>query len=194
MNANGGDPHNLEATAVLFRAWRAGDLKAGDELFAAILGELETIASFLLKRESSVVSVATGDLVNDAIVRLMQSENLTVADRAHLLALSARVMRHALIDRIRRKSTDKRDARLVALTTGVAEDGAYSFDAAALEIALIRLARIMPERARLVEMRYFAGMSVEDIAVVLETSPASVKRAWAATRLWLKDAIVHDRR
>jgi len=184
---------SAEATAALFYAWRAGDTRAGDALFAAILDELETIASFLLKRESGSVSVATGDLVNDAIVKLMQSEALTVVDRAHLLALSARVMRHALIDRARRKSSDKRDARMVALTTGVAEDVQFSFDAVALETALIRLARISPERAQLVELRYFAGMTIEDIAIVMDTSPASVKRAWAATRLWLKDAILHDR-
>ena len=180
-----------EAVSALFRAWRAGDAKAGDALFAAILGELESVASYLLRRESASVSIATGDLVNEAIVKLMQSETLAVTDRAHLLALSARVMRHALIDRVRRKMSDKRDARLVTLTTGIREEAQLSFDAAALEAALVRLARISPDRARLVEMRFFAGMPIDDIAAVLGSSPATVKRAWAATRLWLKDAMVN---
>ncbi len=184
---------DIDPTVALFRAWRAGDAQAGDALFAAIFSELERIASFLLKREQRPVSVATGDLVNEAILKLMQSAEIDVADRAHLLALSARVMRHALIDRVRRKASDKRGAQQVTLTTGIEEDGQVSVDVQALETALIRLSRIAPDRARLVELRYYAGMSIEDIAVVTGSSPATVKRAWAATRMWLQDAIVNER-
>lgn len=192
MSADDSDRTGADAAA-LFRRWRGGDEKAGDALFAVMLGELETIATFLLKRESRTVSIDAGDLVNDAIVKLMQSAEVDIADRAHLLALSARVMRHALIDRIRKKHSEKRDAQLVALTTGVAEDARFSFDARALETAMIRLAQLSPERAQLVEMRYYAGMTVEEIAIVMGSSPATVKRQWAATRLWLKDAIADDR-
>ncbi len=183
-----------QGAAALFRAWRSGDASAGDALFQAILGDLDSIASFLLRREQRAVSVATGDLVNETIVKLMQSSEIDVVDRAHLLALAARVMRHALIDRVRKKASNKRDAHHVTMTTGLVEDANLSFDLMALETALIRLARISPERAQLVELRYFAGMGIDDIAIVMATSPATVKRQWTATRIWLRDAIVNDRK
>lgn len=178
--------------AELIRAWRNGDGDARDALFQMIQRELEKIASYLLKRENQPISIVTGDLVNEAIVKLLQSQSLDINDRAHILALAARVMRHVLVDAARRKSAQKRDVGLVALTTGLPEDRDIFFEMQALEKALVRLAAISPERAQIVELRYYAGMSVEEVAEATGVSSATVKRSWASTRLWLKDAIRND--
>jgi RNA polymerase sigma factor (TIGR02999 family) len=154
--------------------------------------ELEKIASYLLKRENQPISIVTGDLVNEAIVKLLQSETLQINDRAHVLALAARVMRHVLVDAARRKSAQKREVGLVALTTGLPEDRGMFFEMQSMETALVRLAAIAPERAQIVELRYYAGMSVEEVAEAIGVSSATVKRSWASTRLWLKDAIKND--
>ncbi len=178
--------------ADLIRAWRDGDEHARDALFQMIQRELEKIASYLLRRENQPISIVTGDLVNEAIVKLLQSESLEVNDRAHILALAARVMRHVLVDAARRKSAQKREVGLVALTTGLPEDRDVFFEMQALEKALVRLAVIAPERAQIVELRYYAGMSVEEVAEAIGVSPATVIRSWASPRLWLKDAIRND--
>jgi len=176
----------------LIRAWRNGSETARDELFQMIQRELEKIASYLLKRENQPISIVTGDLVNEAIVKLLQSETLQINDRAHVLALAARVMRHVLVDAARRKSAQKREVGLVALTTGLPEDRGMFFEMQSMETALVRLAAIAPERAQIVELRYYAGMSVEEVAEAIGVSSATVKRSWASTRLWLKDAIKND--
>lgn len=178
--------------AELIRAWRDGSETARDELFQMIQRELEKIASYLLKRENQPISIVTGDLVNEAIVKLLQSETLQINDRAHVLALAARVMRHVLVDAARRKSAQKREVGLVALTTGLPEDRGMFFEMQSMETALVRLAAIAPERAQIVELRYYAGMSVEEVAEAIGVSSATVKRSWASTRLWLKDAIKND--
>ncbi len=182
----------IQNGADLVRAWRGGSVEARDRLFETIQRELEGIASFLLKRENRSVSIVTGDLVNEAILKLLQSDELQVNDRAHILALSARVMRHVLVDAARRKAALKRDVALVALTTGLPEDRDMFFELQALEKALVRLSLIDAQRAQIVELRYYAGMSVEEIAEAIGVSPATVKRSWASTRLWLKDAIKND--
>lgn len=171
-------------------AWASGDEAARNRLIELVHRELQTIAAHVLRRERGAISLITGDLVNEAVVKVLQSREVKVADRAHLLALSARVMRHVLIDAARRKSAGKRAGREVTLSTSAGGD--VDIDMMALEGALARLSAIDPKRARIVEMRYFGGMTVEEIGVVLDISPATVKRSWAVARAWLKEAIVDD--
>lgn len=123
----------------------------------------------------------------------MQSPDIMINDRRHLVALCARMMRFIVIDSARKRFASKRHGKMLTLTTeGGANEKGADVDALALEAALLRLNAIDPERARIVEMRYFGGMTLEDISEVLGISTATVKRSWAVTRVWLKEAMEDD--
>lgn len=179
-------------SAALLEACRQGDDDARSRLLELLYDELRTIASLLLKREQGNVSLLTGDLVNEAIMRLLQTSELKVNDRNHLLALSARVMRHVLVDAAKSKGRHKRKGVHITLTQSNIEPGTVDVDVLRLEQALLRLSAIDPARAEIVEMRYFAAMTIEEIADVKDVSPATVRRMWGAARLWLKNAMKND--
>ncbi len=180
---------DIEAFNSLLRRWREGDRDAMNELVGLVHNEVEVIASSILQRHPAPRSIVTGDLVNEAFLKVIQAKELVVESRAHFIALCARIMRFILVDDVRRRVADKRKADVVTLTAscGGAQDPA--FEALALSEALLRLQAISPERASIVEMRYFGGMSLDDIAEVTGVSPATIKRSWSVTRAWLKEAI-----
>jgi RNA polymerase sigma factor (TIGR02999 family) len=178
--------------ASLIHGWRNGDSDARNLLVEAVHDELSEIASFVLRRENQPLSIVTTDLVHEAILRLLQSSNLELVDRAHLLALSARIMRNILVDRARSKDAQKRNAIVVTLSADAKADDSFDIDLLALEVALIRLHAIAPERAKIVEMRFYGGMTNDEIAVVLGVSPSTAHRSWTAARLWLREAIARD--
>lgn len=175
-------------TRVLMGQWRDGDVGARDRLIGRLHPELSQIAAARLRREHNS-SLSTGDLINETVLRLMQIERVDLSDRAHLIALASRMMRNILIDYARGKLSDKRHHHKVELTTRV--HGAQRLDLNSLESALIRLKAIDEGLMELVEMRYFGGMTIEDIAVVSGLSEATVKRRWLTARAWLADAIAH---
>lgn len=172
-------------------AWRAGDVQARDQLFERLYTELRRISASLLRREGGV-SLSTGDLVSEAVLRLMNLEQIDWKDKAHFLALSARTMRRVLIDHARKKNTDKRAHQNVTLTTRVMGGGQESINIHRLESALIRLQVIDKERARIVEMRYFGGLTLDEIAEVMGSSPSTVKRSWRGARAWILSAMEED--
>ena len=178
------DERNAKA---LLKAWQAGDIVARDRLFDLLYSELRQISAALIRNENNN-SLSTGDLVNEAVLRLIHINQVDWADKTHFLALSARAMRRVLIDHARKKNADKRYHQKVTLVTKV-EGGISRIDASVLESALIRLAAIDPEKANIVELRYFGGMSIDDISSVTGTSESTVKRQWRAARAWLLDAI-----
>lgn len=173
-------------------AWAEGDETARNRLIELVHGELETIASHVLRGEQRCISLVTGDLVNEAILKVLQLREVRLNDRAHLLALSARVMRRVLIDAARRRNAGKRDGQRVTLAADAGGPVGPTMDLMALERALVRLSALDVERARIVEMRYFAGMSLEEVAAVLQVSPATVKRSWMVARAWLREAMDND--
>lgn len=168
--------------------WRDGQVEAREKLLQRLYPELSQIAAARLRKEYNS-SLSTGDLINDVVLRLMQVERIEATDRAHLIALASRMMRHILIDYARGKQTDKRRHHKVELCTRI--DGEQRFDLNALESALIRLKAIDEALMELVEMRYFGGMTLNDIAVVSGMSEATVKRRWQAARAWLTDALLN---
>lgn len=176
----------------LLTAWRAGDEVARDRLFTLLYSELRQVSAALLRSERNS-SLSTGDLVNEAVMRLIRMDRIEWTDKTHFLALSARAMRRILIDNARRKSSDKRQHQKVTLVTRIAGAGADRIDFDILEKALIRLAAIDKGKADIVELRYFAGMSHQEIAEVTGTSEATVKRGWRAARAWLLDALNADK-
>ncbi|MEM6266883.1 MAG: ECF-type sigma factor [Pseudomonadota bacterium] len=153
-----------------------------EELLSAIQPDLERIAAARLAGEANC-SLAATDLVNEAFVRIMKLDGLGELSRARVLALVSHVMRHVLIDHARRKQADKRYHQKVTLVTGLAQDP--PLDLIELDLLLQDLAEVDPARAQLVEMRFFGGMTIEEIAEITGTSPATVKRRWVATRAWL---------
>jgi RNA polymerase sigma factor (TIGR02999 family) len=175
-------------TQVLIGRWKAGEDGARDRLLDRLHPELSQIAAARLRGERDT-SLSTGDLINDAVVRLIQDERIDVNDRAHLIALASRMMRNILVDHARLRMTDKRRHQKVELCTNV--EGAQRFDLNSLDAALIRLRAIDAELSDLVEMRYFGGMTVEDVADVTGKSRATINRRWATARAWLADAMMN---
>jgi RNA polymerase sigma factor (TIGR02999 family) len=173
-------------TEMLIVDWREGDRSARDRLIARLLPELEQIAAARLRREAGT-SLSTHDLINDAVERLLKIDGESVASRAHFVALASRLMRNILVDNARARSAGKRQHRRVELTTRV--EGAGKLDLHLLDSALIRLGAVEPALMELVEMRYFGGMSIGDIAQVTGWSEPTVKRRWRVARAWLADAL-----
>ncbi|MCI4646409.1 MAG: ECF-type sigma factor [Hyphomonadaceae bacterium] len=173
---------------LLLDAWKSGDLASRDKLFDLLYTELRQISAALLRAESNN-SLSTGDLVNEAVLRLIQLDHIEWADKAHFLALSARAMRRVLIDHARRKGADKRRHEKVTLVTRLGDGKQDRLDLDHLEKALIRLSVIDKSKADIVELRYFGGLTLEEVGEVMGQSESTVKRQWRVARAWLLDAM-----
>jgi RNA polymerase sigma factor (TIGR02999 family) len=173
-------------THVLLARWQSGESGARDRLIRRLHPELAQIAAARLRRERET-SLSTGDLINDAVLRLMRMERVELSDRAHFIALASRMMRNILVDHARLKQAGRRQHIKVELCTRV--EGEQRFDLYSLESALIRLGAIDAQLVEIVEMRYFGGMTVLDIGAVTGMSEATVKRRWQAARAWLTDTL-----
>ncbi len=181
-----------EATQLL-HDWQAGSLEARDRLVALLYGELRGLAVRQFGRERADHTLQPTALVNEAYQRLAALERIDWRDRAHFIGVAARLMREILIDYARRHQAEKRDGgqRVTLFTNIPAKEGAL--DALALEQALQRLEVLAPDKARVVELRFYGGLSIEETAEVMEISPATVKRHWQAARVWLFDALGPER-
>ena len=174
----------------LLRAWRAGDTGARDRLVALVYPELHAIADRQLRGERAQHTLQPTALVNEAYLRLSGLSRMDWQDRAHFVRMAARVMREVLVDHARRRDAAKRDGGHRVTLTGLdlpAE--AADVDVVALDSALVRLEQIDADKARVVELRYFGGLTIEETAEALGISPATVKRHWTAARAWLFEAL-----
>lgn len=174
--------------ASLLKAWQQGDAVAQNTLFEMLYVELGRISAALLNKEGGI-SLSTGDLVNEAALRLINLNKIEWQDKTHFLALSAKVMRQVLIDHSRKKMAHKRHHQKVTLLTNMAESRTESVDLQHLEEALQELQSIDPERVRIVEMRYYGGLSLQQISDLLGVSPSTTKRSWRASRAWLLNTL-----
>lgn len=172
----------------LLASWHGGDRIARDSLIARLHPELSQIAAARLRAERNS-SLSTGDLINDAVVRLIGLDRIAFANRAHFIALASTLMRQILVDYARAKSTGKRAHQKVELSTHI--EGEQVFDLKMLDSALIRLGAIDMELAELVEMRYFGSMTLAEVAAVTNISEATAKRRWQTARAWLSDALAN---
>jgi RNA polymerase sigma factor (TIGR02999 family) len=177
----------VEDTSLLLAQWRENDGASGNELIKRLYPELAQIAAARLRGEKNS-SLSTSDLINEAVLRLIKADRLDIADRVHFIALSSRLMRNILVDHVREKNSSKRQHIKVELCTRI-EGGNERFDLANLNAALIRLGAIDKQYLNLVEMRYFGGMTVTDIAAVTGMSEPTVHRRWQVARVWLLDAL-----
>ena len=171
--------------------WRNGDLVARDRLVDAVYPELRAIANRQLANERSGHTLQPTALVNEAYMRLGGMSRIDWQDRVHFVRMAARVMREVLVDHARRRNAGKRDGGERVTLTGIdaIDDRDGDIDVAALDSALVALEKIDAEKSRIVELRYFGGLTIEETAEALSLSPATVKRHWQAARAWLFDAL-----
>jgi RNA polymerase sigma-70 factor, ECF subfamily len=174
----------------LLGAIRDGDRSALERLIPLVYGELRSLAGHYLRRERSDHTLQPTALVHEVYMRLaghLESHEADWRDRAHFFGVAARVMRQVLVDYARAHQAAKRGAGQVRVT--LSEVSSFvddqTIDLVALELALTRLAVLDPDQARLVELRFFAGLTVEETAEVVGRSATSVKREWRTARAWL---------
>jgi RNA polymerase sigma factor (TIGR02999 family) len=167
---------------------QAGDGEAVGALSELLYDELRRIAAGYLRREREGHTLQPTALVNEAFLRLVDQRDVRWQNRAHFLGIAAQVMRRVLVDHARARQRDKRGGGATRVTRADDRVGAAAraTDLVARDDALAGLADVDPELARVVELRYFGGLTVEEAAEVLGTSPRSVDRAWATARAWLR--------
>ena len=178
----------------LLKRWSDGDRSAFDELIPIVHQELRRLAQSYFRNERSDHTLQATALVNEAFLRLVQVQGGAVENRAHFFAVSARAMRQILIDHARQKRAAKRGGGDVEVTFDEAKGtpGPDPVDVLELDITLKRLAEIDPRQAEVVELRYFAGLSLKETAEVLGTSTATVKRDWNLAKAWLRRELLRD--
>ncbi len=183
-----GEPGKI--TQLLTR-FRQGDRDAGGELLSAVYGELRRLAQNRLKRERIGHTLSPSAVVHEAYLRLAASDQPEWQDRAHFFAVAARLMRQILVDHARRRNAHKRSAgfRRVPLKGELAFSEAKSTELLALDEVLNRLEQQDERQSRIVEMKFFAGLTIEEIAKILGISSKTVKREWTMARAWLHQQI-----
>jgi RNA polymerase sigma-70 factor (ECF subfamily) len=171
----------------LLIAWRNGEATALEELIPLVHRELKQIARRFMRRQRVGHTLQTTALVNEAYVRLVDSNKVNWQDRSHFYAISAQLMRRVLVDAARRKNSAKRGGERVQITLSddlkATPDNVT--DVVALDEALERLAQMNARQCQIVELRYFGGLTEEEIASTLNISARTVRRDWNLARAWL---------
>jgi len=172
---------------VLLQAWSEGDKSALDKLAPLIYDELRRLAKRYMSREKPSATMETGALLNEAFLRLVHWETARWQNRSHFYGLAAQIMRRVLVDHARSRAFKKRggDARVVSLDEALVVSPQRSPDIVALDEALTRLAAVDERKSKVVELRFFGGLSVEETAEVLKISPFTVIRDWNFAKAWL---------
>lgn len=176
-------PHVTE----LLLAWGRGDRSALDELAPLVLHELRRLARLQMRGERHNHTLQTTALVNEAFLRLIDLRRIRWQDRAHFLALSARLMRRILVDYARSRNYQKRGggAATVTLDDVIVSAPERGADLVALDDALEDLARMDSRKSQVVELRFFGGLTIEETAEALHVSPETVERDWRFAKVWL---------
>ena len=168
--------------------WRQGDPAALDRLMPSVYGELRRLATVYLRRERHDHTLQATALVHEAYLRLVDAEQVTWQNRAHFFGIAARIMRQILVNH----ALSRRAAKRGGLAHKLSLDEAVNFaddrevDIVALDEALKELERIDPQKGRVIELRFFSGLSIEETAFVLGVSNTTVERHWRIAKLWLK--------
>jgi RNA polymerase sigma-70 factor, ECF subfamily len=178
---------NPGAGTLLLRAWGRGDLDARDDLFELVERDLRARAANYLRRERRDHTLQPTALIHETYLRLVDQHAVEWQNRAHFLAIAARMMRRVLVDHARRRNAAKRPANSlrVDLDEQVGTVEPITCEVLALHTALEELERVDERQARIVELRYFAGMSEDEIAAAIGISQSSVTRDWQMARAWL---------
>ena len=175
----------------LLEKFEPGDRDAGEQLFADVYAELRVLASQYMRRERKSHTLQPTALVHEAYLKLVGQTHVDWHGRAHFLAFAAKAMRQILVDHARRHGAAKRGGgrHLLALDDNLALELNRHVDLLALEDALTKLATLDHCQAQMVELRFFGGLSVEEVAKVMEMSKRSVEREWTMVRAWLRQEL-----
>ena len=187
-------PPPSEVTQLL-KDWSSGDSTALDRLIPIVYDELRAVATRYLRRERQDHTLQPTALVNEAYLRLIDQKQVQWQNRAHFVGVAAQMMRRILVDHARNHNRAKRGggARKVSLDEAVALSGERAHELVELDEALAALARFDERKSRVVEMRYFGGLSVEETAEVLNVSEITVARDWKLAKAWLYTTINDNR-
>ena len=182
----------MSDVTVLLDRWNAGDRDALQELIGVVHGELRGLAGSLLRHERPNHTLQPTELVHEAYLRLAGLRQMPLSSRRHFFGAAAEAMRRILVDHARQRAAGKRggpDVQRVPLETALNLPIDLRVDFVRVDEALTALAAVAPDKARVVELRYFGGLSIQDTADVMEIAPATVKRYWAFARAWLYCAL-----
>jgi RNA polymerase sigma factor (TIGR02999 family) len=182
------------AVTVLLRRWSGGDHGARDEVLPLVYGELRQLAQAYLRRERQGHTLETSGLIHEAFLRLIGQQEVSWQNRKHFFGIAAQCMRRILVDHARHRGRSKRggDFELVGFDEAWQLAEERPGELLALDEALGRLAEVDPERARLVELRFFGGLTHEEIADLLGISLSTVERRWRLARAFLYDAMAES--
>jgi RNA polymerase sigma factor (TIGR02999 family) len=171
----------------LLKAWHAGDEDAYRQVSAILYDELKRQAARCMRGERPGITLQATALVHETFMRLASAGQVAWQDRKHFLAIAARTMRRVLVDLVRAKATAKRGARAepALLESDIVADGPSIVDLIALDEALETLSTFDARKVKVIELRFFAGLTVEETAEVLEVAPDTVARDWRLARAWL---------
>ncbi len=171
----------------LLLSWRQGDAAALDRLVPLVYDELRRVAGRRLRHENQRHALQPTALVHEVYLRLVDVDRLTLKNRAHFFAVAGRLMRQILVDHARRQHADKRGGGVTLMSLDDVSPATQppSVDVLALDQALEALAGIDARQCRVVELRFFAGLNIDEAADALEISPATVEREWALAKAWL---------
>jgi RNA polymerase sigma factor (TIGR02999 family) len=183
------DPSPEDVTQLLV-AWSNGDQGARDELMPVVYHELHRLAHQYMKRELPGHTLQTSALVNEAFLKLIDQRNVNWKNRAHFFGIAAKTMRRILVDYARSRRTAKRGGGRYELSLDESIVSAERTDElVTLDEALQELAKIDPRKSQVVELKFFAGLSIEEAAEVLAVSPGTVMRDWTLAKAWLRREI-----
>ena len=175
-----------QTVTILLEQWRNGRQAALSELIPIVYDELHKLAGSYLQRENRDHPLQPTALINEALIQLMQDDT-SFNNRSHFIAVAANTMRRVLVDYARKKNAQKREGEAFRITlTGIPKSiMPQNIDLLALHEALNRLETIDVTQMKIVELRFFCGLTIEETAAVLDLSPASIKNDWAIARAWL---------
>ena len=177
-----------EKVTEILRAWTAGDAGALDRLMPILYAELRRTAAGYMRRERDGHSLQATALVNEAFLRLVDVRHVTYRDRTHFYTLAAQMMRRVLVDHARSRGYQKRGGGVqrIELDEGAVVSAEPPVDLVTLDDALNELQKQDQRKARVVELRFFGGLSVEETAAALDVSPQTVLRDWSLAKAWLR--------
>ncbi len=173
----------------LLKDWSGGDREALERLIPAVYGELKRLAASYLRSERPDHTLQPTALVHEAFLKLQGQRSVIWSNRGHFFGIAARIMRRILVDHARRRGAAKRDGAVLRLTLVDAGSDDRAPELISLDSALTRLEQLDPQQARVVELRFFGGLTVEETAEASGISTATVKREWRTARAWLRREI-----
>jgi RNA polymerase sigma factor (TIGR02999 family) len=175
----------------LLQEWSNGRQEAREALLGLVYDPLRVIAERHLHREREGHTLQPTALVHELYLRLVDQRSVAWNDRTHFFAVAAQVMRRILVDHARRRNSEKRGGGVTPVTIGAALDVASkeTFDVVALDVALENLEKVFPQQAKIVELRFYGGLTIDETAEALGISAATISREWTMARAWLKRAL-----